>query len=94
MPKTRAEIDASWEPLHAKLTRLYYQEKTLSKELFEKTHGVIWLLHEQESMQNGILADFEVDEITRKTRSQEITEMLAVLKTSDVDALIKQLRTM
>jgi len=93
MPKTRAEVDALWEPLHSKLTKLFYQDKAIDKELFEKAHAVIWLLHEQESIQNGVLSDFGVDEVTHKMRSQQITEMLAVLKTTDVDALIVQLRS-
>lgn len=92
MKLSRAEIDALWEPLHAKLTKLYYQDKAINKELFEKTHGVIWLLHEQQSIQNGVLPDFEVDEITKKKRSKEIAEMLSGMKTSDVDALIMQLK--
>jgi len=88
---SRSEIDAAWEPLHAKLTKLYYQDKAISRELFDKTHEVIWLLHEQESMKNNIIPDFQ-DEETKKKRSDQIMEMLSVLKTSEVDSLIVQLR--
>jgi len=93
MPKTRAQIDAIWEPLHAKLTKLYYEEKAISKELFNNAHSVIWLLHEQESIQNGIIPDFEIDEVTKKKRSDQIIEILTILKTADVDSLINQLKT-
>ena len=91
MPKSRDQIDASWEPLHAKLTRLYYQEKAISKELFEKAHAVIWLMHEKESIENGLLPDFEVDETSKKKRSTQIIEMLSSLKTREVDDLLKRL---
>jgi len=91
MPKTKEEIDAYWKPLHDKLTKLYYQDKAVSKDLFDKAHTVLWLLCDQESIQNGIIPDFQ-DEETKKKRSTQIAEMLAVLKTTDVDNLIQQLK--
>jgi len=38
------------------------------------------------------LPDFEVDETTKKLRSQQLQEMIAALKTADAEALIVQLK--
>ncbi|MEM2385983.1 MAG: hypothetical protein QXO67_03270 [Candidatus Bathyarchaeia archaeon] len=92
MSKTRKDVDDAWKPLHDKLTRLYYVEKKISRELFEKAHAVLWLLHEKESIENGVLPDYEVDEITRQKRSRQIVELLSILQTHDVVSLIEQLR--
>lgn len=92
MPKTRSEIDSAWKTLHDKLTRLYYVEKKVSREFFEKAHAAIWLQHEKECIENGLLPDFITDEATGKMRLQQIVEMLNALKIKDVDVLIDQLK--
>jgi len=75
---TRKEIDKIWEPLHARLTTLYYVEKKISKETFDKLHTAIWLLHEKQSILAKILPDF-ADEETSKLRFVQIAELIEKL---------------
>lgn len=89
------DIDAVYEPLHVKLTKMYYHNKEVEGTLFEKAHAVIWLLHEQELISKGIMEDFEVEVNGKvKLRSTQIAEMLANLKTPIVDKLIDELKKM
>jgi len=75
---TRKEIDEKWKPLHDKLTSLYYVEKKVDKQTFDRLHAAVWLLHEKESIEALILPDFAVDE-AGKLRSAEINELIVSL---------------
>ena len=88
MPKE--DVDGEYKPLHDKLTKWFLQGK-VKKDLFDKAHGVIWLLHEQEMVKAELWKDY-ADRETKKKRSEIISEVLAVLKTADVDDLIEQVR--
>jgi len=87
---SREELEKQFTEVHDELTRLYYQERTISMEEFNKLHTAGWLHLEKERIARGFQEDFDVSEktpdgevIVAKTRSQEIAASLP--ETADED---------
>ena len=53
MTKTKEQIIENWKRQHEILTRQYYQDKTLSRDIFERRHADIWRDMEAELQYHG-----------------------------------------
>lgn len=72
-----------YKSIHDKLTKAYYEDKTISKEVFLKLHKACHLYFEKDEFDAG-KPDHVDDDITGRTRVEFIDDYLSKLNVTKI----------
>ena len=85
----KEDLDREFQYIHGRITELFYQQKAMSLEEFNRLHGGCWLYHEKALMGHGHQEDFKTDlnNPGSPMRTEQIEQQLDGLKIKETEWL-------